>query len=291
MKAEPIVFERVYEAPIAKVWKAITDKNDMKQWYFDLSEFKAEVGFEFTFVGGDDKKSFLHLCKVTEVVSGKKLKHSWRYDGVEGNSFVTWELFEESKNKTRVKLTHEGLETFPQDTSDFAKKNFIGGWTSILGTSLLEYVEVADITKIIEVNISTEQLWSLISTVDSVMNWADAFSPGTKVETDFKIGSVISWIDSTGLLGAKGIVTQNEPNNKLELTYFDDTNFSRPEDLGSYRENYTITTKGTKSILTINAGPLSKKHVKQHEPLWQMCSLGTFSTSTAAQEFLLFIQG
>jgi uncharacterized protein YndB with AHSA1/START domain len=144
MKAAPIVFERTYEAPIAKVWKAITDKNDMKQWYFDLSEFKPEVGFEFTFVGGDGKKSFLHLCKVVEVIPGKKLKHSWRYDGFEGNSFVTWELFEETTNRTRVKLTHEGLETFPQDTTDFATKNFITGWTSILGTSLLNFVEGRD---------------------------------------------------------------------------------------------------------------------------------------------------
>jgi uncharacterized protein YndB with AHSA1/START domain len=141
MKTEPLVFERTYEAPIAKVWKAITDKNDMKHWYFDLSEFKPEVGFEFTFVGGDDKKLFLHLCKVVEVIPGKKLKHSWRYDGYEGNSFVTWELFEEGKNRTRVKLTHEGLETFPQDTGDFAKTNFMKGWTSILGTSLLNFVE------------------------------------------------------------------------------------------------------------------------------------------------------
>jgi uncharacterized protein YndB with AHSA1/START domain len=47
MENDPFVIERTYNAPIAKVWKALTDKNDMKQWYFDLSEFKPEVGFEF----------------------------------------------------------------------------------------------------------------------------------------------------------------------------------------------------------------------------------------------------
>lgn len=83
----------------------------------------------------------MHLCKVTEVVQGKKLTYSWRYDGFEGNSFVTFELFPEG-NKTRLKLTHAGLETFPVTANkDFAKENFAEGWTAIIGTSLKEFVE------------------------------------------------------------------------------------------------------------------------------------------------------
>jgi uncharacterized protein YndB with AHSA1/START domain len=140
MKPEPIVIERTYHAPIEKVWNAITDKNEMKLWYFDLAEFKPDVGFQFTFVGGTEHKSYLHICTVTEVEVNKKLTHSWRYDGYEGNTFVTWELFPEGKN-TRVRLTHSGLETFPASNPDFAKTNFEQGWTSILGTSLKEYLE------------------------------------------------------------------------------------------------------------------------------------------------------
>ena len=121
MKNEPFVIERIYTAPMAKVWKAITDKNEMKKWYFDLAEFKPEVGFEFTFEGGKEDRIYLHLCKITEVEEGKKLTHSWRYDGYEGNSYVTWELFPEGKN-TRVRLTHTDLETFPASNPDFAKK-------------------------------------------------------------------------------------------------------------------------------------------------------------------------
>ncbi len=140
MQAEPLIVERTLNAPAAKVWKAITDKNEMKQWYFDLKEFKPEVGFEFQFEAiGKENKRFLHLCKITEVVVGKKLTHSWRYDGYEGNSSVTFELFDEG-NKTRLKLTHIGLETFPQ-TSDFAKQNFVEGWTYIIGTALKGFVE------------------------------------------------------------------------------------------------------------------------------------------------------
>ena len=140
MKDEPIIIERTYSAPADKVWKAITDKYEMKQWYFDLAEFKPELGFEFQFEGGTETKTYLHLCKITEVIAGKKLTHSWKYDGYEGNSFVTFELFPEGKN-TRVKLTHENLDSFPADNPDFAKQNFVEGWTAILGTSLKEYLE------------------------------------------------------------------------------------------------------------------------------------------------------
>jgi len=140
MKPEPFVIERIYNAAISKVWKAITDKDDMKQWYFDLAEFKPEVDFEFTFTGGKDGREYKHLCIITEVIPGKKLKHSWTYDGYEGTSYVTWELFDEG-DKTRVKLTHEGLETFPQNNPDFAKENFVQGWTEITGKKLPEFVE------------------------------------------------------------------------------------------------------------------------------------------------------
>jgi uncharacterized protein YndB with AHSA1/START domain len=140
-KTQPYTIERTYDAPAARVWKAITDKNDMIQWYFDLAEFKPEVGFEFQFTGtGNEGKKYLHLCKITEVIPQKKLTYSWRYDGYEGNSFVTFELFAEG-DKTRLKLTHEGIETFPSNSKDFARESFTAGWTSLIGNSLKRFVE------------------------------------------------------------------------------------------------------------------------------------------------------
>ncbi len=139
MNTEPLVKEVIINAPVSKVWQAITQKEQMKEWYFDLAEFRPEVGFEFQFEGGDENKSYLHLCKVTEVVEGKKLVYSWRYDGFEGNSFVSWELFDED-GKTRLVLTHTGLETFPESNPDLARKNFEMGWNEIIGKSLINYL-------------------------------------------------------------------------------------------------------------------------------------------------------
>ena len=140
MNTEPFVIERTYNAPVAKVWEAISNKDKMKLWYFDLAEFKAEPGFEFEFCGGTEENKFRHLCRITEVVKEKKLTYSWRYDGYPGESFVTFELFDEG-DKTRLKLTHAGLETFPADKPDFARHNFEAGWTHIFGTSLQEFLE------------------------------------------------------------------------------------------------------------------------------------------------------
>jgi len=140
MKPEPFSIERILNAPASVVWKAITDKKHMKQWYFDLSEFKPEVGFQFQFYGvGHQGDRYLHLCQVTEVIPEKKLVYSWQYDGYEGLSFVCFELFAIGE-KTKVKLTHAGLETFPVHP-DFAKESFAQGWTSLIGTLLKDYVE------------------------------------------------------------------------------------------------------------------------------------------------------
>jgi len=140
MNNEPFVIERTYNAPVEKVWKAITDRDLMQQWYFNIAAFKPEVGFEFTFDGGSKEKTYTHLCKILEVIPNKKLSYSWRYKDYEGYSVVTFELFDEGE-KTRLKLTHTGLETFPQVSKGFSKESFTQGWTHIIGTSLKNFVE------------------------------------------------------------------------------------------------------------------------------------------------------
>jgi len=141
MKNEPYVIEQSYKANVERVWKAISSSEEMKQWYFDIPEFIAEPGFEFQFVAGpDDTKQYQHRCKVLEVIPGHKLSYSWRYEGYEGNSLVTFELWPQGE-LTRLKLTNEGLESFPATQPDFSKDSFAEGWTWIIGTVLKMYVE------------------------------------------------------------------------------------------------------------------------------------------------------
>ena len=138
MENKPLILEQEFNAPIALVWRAITEKKLMKKWYFDISDFKLEVGSKFHFEGGEEGKRYVHLCEVLEVIPHKKLKYSWKYEGNVGLSFVTFELSSVGE-KTKVKLIHYGLETFTNP--DFIRDNFVGGWKYLILESLKEFLE------------------------------------------------------------------------------------------------------------------------------------------------------
>jgi uncharacterized protein YndB with AHSA1/START domain len=144
-KTEPLVIERTLAAPVALVWEAITNKKDISQWSFEMKAFKPVVGCKFQFYGEKDGVKYLHHCKITEVIPQKRLAYSWRYKGYEGDSLVSFDLFTDGK-KTRLKLTHLGLETFPK-LPNFARKNFAEGWTFLIGQSLKQFVEKQTKTK------------------------------------------------------------------------------------------------------------------------------------------------
>ena len=136
--ADAVIVERTLNAPVANVWKALTDVDQMREWYFDLKEFKPEVGFEFEFVVEHEGNRYHHLCRITEVLPEKKIAYTWRYKGEPGTSLVTFELSADGQ-KTRVKVTHTGIETFPKSPA-YARKNFEAGWTAI-AAELKKFIE------------------------------------------------------------------------------------------------------------------------------------------------------
>jgi len=137
----PIELERIFNASVEKVWQAIADSKQMKHWYFDLEDFKPEVGFKFQFAGvGKNGDTYIHLCEVKEVIPKRKLSYSWKYKGYEGSSLLTFELFDEA-GKTRLKLTHEGMESFSSNGPDFARESFAEGWNHIINISLKGFLE------------------------------------------------------------------------------------------------------------------------------------------------------
>ncbi len=139
MEPKTVIVERVLNAPVSTVWKAITRVEEMRQWYFDLEDFKAEVGFKFTFTAGADDVQYKHLCEVTEVQPEKRLAYSWRYDGYPGNSLVSWEL-EAQGGKTTLRIVHTGLESFAANGVNFAPASFTAGWTHF-ADALKSYTE------------------------------------------------------------------------------------------------------------------------------------------------------
>jgi uncharacterized protein YndB with AHSA1/START domain len=196
-KDEPVVVERTFDAPLSLVWKALTDKEDIKQWSFEIPEFAPKVGFEFQFYAGGDDEKYLHRCKITEAVPKRKLAYTWRYEGYAGDSLVTFELFPEG-SKTRLKLTHEGLETFPRLPA-FARKNFMEGWTQIVGTSLKNFVEgnreAREMTLTRVFDAPRQLLWKLWTEREHIGKWwgPKGFTlPGC--EMDFRTGGTYRFV-------------------------------------------------------------------------------------------------
>jgi hypothetical protein len=75
---KPFEREEIYDAPVQKVWQALTDEAQMKAWYFQqLQHFKPVAGFEFVFI--NDSSAYQKEWKVTKVIPSWLLAHSWTY--------------------------------------------------------------------------------------------------------------------------------------------------------------------------------------------------------------------
>jgi len=168
--SEPVVIERTFKAPVARVWQALTDVNQIRRWYFDLKEFKPETGFKFQFTVQHKGTTYCHLCKITSLIPQKRIAYTWRYKGQPGNSLVTFDLVADG-DQTKLKLTHEGLETFPK-TPAYARKNFMGGWTYIT-SAFDDYLQNVDreihITR--EVQAPQELVWKAMTDPEHMVNW------------------------------------------------------------------------------------------------------------------------
>lgn len=114
----------------------------MKQWYFDVPGFRAELGFEFHFMSeSDEERPYCHQCQVTEVRPFSKLAFTWQYNHYDVVTLVVFELFPEDDGTTRLILTHEGLEAYPESDPDFSMESFTEGWTWIIHTALKAYID------------------------------------------------------------------------------------------------------------------------------------------------------
>ena len=269
MNSTPLTKEALLDAPVHRVWKAITNNKDMKQWYFDLKEFRPEVGFKFQFYGENEGRKFLHLCEVKEVIENKKISYTWTYDThPDAVTLVSWELFPEG-NKTRLKLTHEGLEKLPQDR-DYAIDNFKAGWNEIVEKSLRNYVAVLEhsVDKSVDINAKPAKVWEVITDPKYTKQWAEAFMAGIYVESDWNKGSEVMWKGADGNTFVKGIVLTNNKEKALEVGFYDDASMTNPDQIGKYRERFELSEIASGTRLKVHSGPVSKQDSLEHGTLW-----------------------
>ncbi|AXG67831.1 hypothetical protein KORDIASMS9_00013 [Kordia sp. SMS9] len=118
----PVIVSQNFAQSVETVWKAITEVSQMKHWFFDnIPDFKAEVGFQTKFTVKAPSLDFMHLWRIVEVIPHKKLVYNWKYEGLQGDSFVTFEL-QEKDQETLLMLTTKVTEDFSEDIPEFTAK-------------------------------------------------------------------------------------------------------------------------------------------------------------------------
>jgi uncharacterized protein YndB with AHSA1/START domain len=136
-----IIVQKKINASVERVWQALTDKKELPLWYFDIADFKAEVGKVYEFYEPGEEKKYLHQIEILEVIQNQKLKHTWTYPTFsEEKTFVNWELKSDDSG-TLITLTHEGTEKLKDLGEGFSRESFTQGWNSIIGQSLNLYLQ------------------------------------------------------------------------------------------------------------------------------------------------------
>lgn len=136
----PVVVEQTFSKDKKMVWSAISNVEEMVQWYFNnIPEFKAEVGFKTKFDVDSGERIFPHIWEVIEVIPYQKLVYNWQFDGYEGSSNSIFELIEES-DSIKLRLTCEVLEDFSDKIPEFRRESCLGGWEYFIQGQLKEYL-------------------------------------------------------------------------------------------------------------------------------------------------------
>jgi len=137
----PIIIEIDFKTTVEKVWKALTELEQMKQWYFEqLVDFKAEAGFKTQFSLQHEGRTFTHKWKILEVIPLEKISYNWSYQEYPGSSTVTFSLNETTMG-THLHFKAIILEDFPQDIHAFKRESGLAGWNYLIGESLQKFLE------------------------------------------------------------------------------------------------------------------------------------------------------
>lgn len=189
-----IKVEAVFDATKLKVWEALTNSEIMKIWYFDIANFNLNIGNKFSFYEGE-KKEYLHEGEILQVEENKLLQHTWTHpEQSSGTSVLTWNI-DEIDGKSKVTLTHEGVESFADAGPNFTIANYEMGWNALVKTNLRNYLY--GIKKIVfteEIIASAESVWNKMWDKKSYTEWTTPFCAGTYFTGEIELGSRIHFI-------------------------------------------------------------------------------------------------
>jgi uncharacterized protein YndB with AHSA1/START domain len=196
---EPIIIHYTFDAPLEKVWNALSDEAALKKWYFQVENYKFEVGNEFTFYESPDTRQYLHRARFLNIIPNKLIEYTWEHPShSKGSSVVKWEIAADG-DKTNLTLTHTGTETFADAGKDFTRANYEMGWNSIVGNTLRNYLyNIAKLEFTLEINATPEKVWQQLWGKESYKKWTNPFCEGSYYEGEIKQGNRIHFLTPSG---------------------------------------------------------------------------------------------
>ncbi len=116
----------VFNHSIDKVWNAISKADEISTWFIK-ADFKAEVGYQYTF-SATGEKGCLSITGTIKQANPYTLIYTWIVEGTDTETTVKWEL-EEMDGQTKLYLEHSGISKYPGDTAVQMFESFNGGWS------------------------------------------------------------------------------------------------------------------------------------------------------------------
>lgn len=140
-KSEPlVVVEHTFNCPVIDLWRALTERDRMIQWYFaDIPAFEARVGFKTEFMVDAGERQFLHQWEITDVVPQKKIAYRWRYAGYVGAAQSVFE-FSGDGNASHLRVSFPVEEDFQDNVPEFDREACLGGWNFFIKEQLAAYL-------------------------------------------------------------------------------------------------------------------------------------------------------
>ncbi len=133
--------EVTINAPAAKVWKAITEKDQISKWLLPIDDFIPETGNVSHMTWQNAEQTVHHTYTIKEIIHEKKLVLLWQVSGFPGDTIITYEL-DETDGKTKLIFKLEGWEGPAYQSNVQSRDEDIEGWRSTIQKILPQLIEM-----------------------------------------------------------------------------------------------------------------------------------------------------
>ena len=119
----------------------------------------------------------------------------------------------------------------------------------------------AIVKRSIEISAPPWRVWEILTKPQYTSRWAPEFGAAGPIESDWRLGSLVSWRNEQGEVYVSGRVTDVQPLQVLRFTVRDrnpemqPTSGSAADDI---TQTYMLSTRGDRTLLAIAHGDFSK---------------------------------